>query len=227
MKASSAHGIIKHVASNRLFFVLAALAVFLMVGCSHTERVRVPPRVDLAGYQTIGIVEFSGNSKDNLEPMVTQNFMQSVQSAQPNVRFIELGAEGQLLREIKRKRLDSKSVKAIGKSYQVDALFTGYMKFSEVKPSIKLSTNLKSMKAKAYIEGALNTRLWQANNGATRWTKSTTGQQSVANVNLNNAGPISFGVNDPKEKYGPLIQDVVKTNTKDFYSYYVTRKVNK
>ena len=217
---------IGQIVKNRFSLTITAIAVLLMVGCTTTERVRVDPRVNLADYQTIGIVEFSGNSKDNLEVAVTQKFMQYVQSAQPSVRFLELGSERELLREVRRNKLDAKSVKAIGKSYQLDALFTGYMTFSEVKPSFNLSTNLKSMKAKAYIEGVLNTRLWETGTGATRWTKSTTSQQNVAKVNLSDGGPISLGVNDPNEKYAELIRGLVKTNTKDFFPYYITRKVN-
>ena len=227
MKTFMPHTIMNQSVKMRLIIFCTAIAVLVSFGCTTTEKVRMDPKVNLTEYQTIGIIEFSGNSKENLEPMVTQNFMQSVQTAQPNVRFLELGTEIDLLREVNRSRLDSKSVKAIGKSYEVDAVFTGNMNFSEVKPSFNLSTDLRSLSAKAYVEGTLNTRLWESKNGATRWTKASISKKSVANVGVSEKGPVSFGVNDPNEKYADLINGLVKSNTRDFYPYYVTRTVKK
>jgi hypothetical protein len=47
----------------------------------------------------------------------------------------------------------------------------------------------------------------------------------VAKVNLMKNGPISFGISDPKEKYGKLVPNLVYVNTTDFRSRYEYRKV--
>ena len=80
-----------------LGFTFATVATMsILFGCSHTEKVRVPPRVELKTYRTIGVIEFSTNAEDTLKPYVTQNFIQNIQSAQPGTRILELGDEGQL-----------------------------------------------------------------------------------------------------------------------------------
>ena len=217
-----------HPAGKSSFLFFTTVVLFALMACSHTENVRVDPRVNLDGYQSIGIIGFSGNSKDHIEPLATQKFMQSIMSAQPNVRLLELGTEDELLEDLHRQRLDPQSIKAIGEKYQIDALFSGDLLVSEVKPSFKLSSSLKkSLSAQAYIEGTLSTRLWETTNGATRWTRSTTGKKSVAKVNLTNMGSVNFGASDPEEKYGELIHNLVRTNTVDFYPYYEKRKVQK
>ena len=46
-------------------FILAALLV-MMLGCSQKQQIRVPPRVDLKEYKTIGIIQFSSNAEADL-----------------------------------------------------------------------------------------------------------------------------------------------------------------
>jgi hypothetical protein len=38
------------------------LATAVLAGCARTERVAVPPRIDLARYGTLGVVEFTSNA---------------------------------------------------------------------------------------------------------------------------------------------------------------------
>jgi hypothetical protein len=48
----------------------------------------------------------------------------------------------------------------------------------------------------------------------------------VARISLMEGGPISFGVSDPKEKYGKLVPELVYVNTTDFRSRYEYRTVD-
>ena len=205
--------------------VVFAITLALLLGCSHTEKVRVPPRVQLNAYKHIGVIEFSTNAEDNLKPYVTQNFIHNLQSAQPGTRIIELGSEAQLLQTMKCQKLDLETVRLIGKKYNVDAVIFGHLEISEIKPSVKVFTVSESLKAKAYIEALLSAKLLETDYGATLWTNSTTAKTQVARINLSKGGLIGFGISDPQEKYGNLVPQLVYTNTTDFRHRYEYRKV--
>lgn len=209
----------------KIMAVVLGIMLALFLGCSHTEKVRVPPRVKLNAYNHVGVIEFSSNAEDNLKPYVTQNFIHHLQSAQPGTRIIELGSEAQLLQTMKCEKLDPETIKLIGKKYNVDAVVFGHLEISEIKPSVKVFSMTESLKAKAYIEALLSAKLLETNNGATLWTNSTSGKTQVANINLMKGGLIGFGISDPKEKYGKLVPDLVYVNTTDFRSSYEYRKL--
>ena len=60
-----------------LWFPFIIITAFVMLyGCSHTEKVLVPPKVELKDYRNIGVIEFSTNAENNLRLYVTQNFIQ-------------------------------------------------------------------------------------------------------------------------------------------------------
>ena len=211
--------------SFKIIAVALTVTLALLLGCSHTEKVRIPPRVQLSAYNYIGVIEFSTNAEDNLKPYVTQNFIHHLQSAQPGTRIIELGSEKQLLQSMKRKKLDLQTVKLIGKKYNVDAVIYGHLEISEIKPSVKVFTVSESLKAKAYIEALLSAKLLETDYGATLWTNATTGKTQVAKINLSKGGLIGFGISDPQEKYGKLVPQLVYANTTDFRHRYEYRKV--
>jgi hypothetical protein len=204
--------------------MLAATMVMLLA-CSHTEKVLVPPRVELKAYHSIGVIEFSTNAEDKLKPYVTQNFIQNIQSAQPGTRILELGAEDQLLRSLGHSRLNPETIQSIGRRYNVDAVILGHLQVSEIKPKINVFTATKALNAKAYIEAALQTRIIETDSGATLWTRATSGKTQVAEINLMEGGPFSFGVSNPREKYGKLVPKLVYVNTMDFRSRYEYRTV--
>ncbi len=211
--------------SFKIIAVALTITLALLLGCSHTEKVRIPARVQLDAYKYIGVIEFSTNAEDNLKPYVTQNFIHHLQSAQPGTRIIELGSEEQLLRSIKRRKLDLETVKLIGKKYNVDAVIYGHLEISEIKPSVKVFTVSESLKAKAHIEALLSAKLLETDYGATLWTNATTGKTQVAKINLSKGGLIGFGISDPQEKYGELVPQLVYANTTDFRHRYEYRKV--
>jgi hypothetical protein len=136
--------------------IVLAITFSLLFGCSHTEKVRVPPRVELKPYSYIGVVEFSTNAEDNLGPYVTQNFIQHVQSAQPGTRILELGSEEQILRAVERKKLDLETIKLIGNKFNVDAVIVGHLEVSEIIPKVNVFTMPESLNASADVEALLN-----------------------------------------------------------------------
>ena len=118
---------------------LGSLVVGLSAfGCAHTVVVQVPPKIDLQPYKTIGIVDFASNSKENLNQIATQKFMGFIQNAQPQVRFLELGPEDQLVKKLGRNALDIEALKAIEEKYGVSSIFTGSFEISDVKPKVSI-----------------------------------------------------------------------------------------
>jgi hypothetical protein len=205
---------------------LLALSLTLFFGCTHTERVLIPPIMDLAPYRVIGVIDFDTNAGSELQQYVTQNYVQTVQAAQPGVRFLELGGQAAVLTKVSRGQLDYEAVKSIGRVYNIDAVMFGELNLSEIKPNVRLSsTTWQSMQAGAFVEAVLVAKLYETDSGVLRWTNSSRGKDSVARLSASTSGNISFGAKDPEEAYGKLIPRLVYANTPDFRSHYVNRKV--
>ena len=214
------------VTAGFLFLTIALTTMPLMFfGCSHTEKILVPPRVELKAYPYIGVIEFSTNAEDTLKAYVTQNFIHHIQSAQPGTRIIELGDEQQLLRSMGIGKLDPQTIESIGKKYNVDALILGHLEISQIKPKINIMATPGALHAGAFIEAALRTKILETASGATLWTNATSGKTRVAGISVIEEGPIRRGVSDPKEKYGELVPELVYVNTHDFRCRYEYRKV--
>lgn len=210
---------------------LKIMAAFLMLcfailaGCSHTEQVLIGPQMNLAPYRIIGVIEFSSNGEAELSQYVTQNYLQRVQNAQPEVRFLELGSQDLVLSKVSHKQLDYEAIKSIGRIYNVDAIMFGNLNLSEAKPKVSVSSTWQSMKAGAFVEASLITKLWETDSGVMRWTNSSQGKDSIARLSASTSGDFHFGAKDPKETYGRLIPQLVYANTADFRSHYETRRV--
>jgi len=206
---------------------LLALSLTLFFGCARTrtEQVWIPPIMDLAPYRVIGVIDFDTNAGSELQQYVTQNYVQTVQAAQPGVRFLELGGQASVLTKVSRKQLDYEAVKSIGRVYNIDAVMFGELNLSELKPNVRLSSTWQSIKAGAFVEAVLVAKLWETDSGVLRWTNATRGKDSVARLSASGNGNISFGAKDPEETYGKLIPQLVYANTPDFRSHYEYRKV--
>ena len=199
----------------------------LALGCAHKITVEIPPRIDLQSYQTIGIVEFSSNSTEQLNQMATQKFMSVIQGAQSGVRFLELGPAEQALILVGRERLDPDAMKALGKKYGVSTIFTGTYDISSMKPKVTLGEDFSSVSASANVGISLVSKHWDAGTGATLWTNSRQGQWPVASVQKDSRTPVSFSVSLPEERYGQFIAKLVYAVTDDFRPHYERRTVPK
>jgi len=197
----------------------------ILFACSHTQKILVPPRIDLKTYKAIGVIDFSSAAKSDLCEYLTQNYIQTVQSAQPGVRFLELGSKEHVLAHVSRKELDLEAIKSIGGAYHVDALIFGQFSATDPKPHVRLSSTWQSMQAGAVVEASLITKIWETDSGVILWTNSTARKKKVAGLYANTNGNIEFGASDPEEAYGHLVPELVYANTADFRSYYEYRKV--
>jgi len=221
----------KHQSLSASLAGLGLAAMWLWAtGCAntHTVVVEIPPLIDLQPYQTIGIVEFSSTSpqaNDALNQLATQKFMSYIQGAQPQVRFLELGPEAQVLHIVGRERLDLDALKAIGKKYGIGSIFTGVYEISDVKPSVSIGGDLTSLSVSAAVNISLVSKHWDTKTGATIWTDSSHGQWNVAGFHKEADLPGSISISSPGDSYGRYIEQLDYQVTDSFRTHYQRRTV--
>ena len=199
--------------------VIAFTLLLALSGCA--KRVLVDPRVDLAGWGTIGIVEFGSGDDPELGVQATLEFMQELQRAQPGARILELGSEERVLREVDSVGLDFEAARALGERYEVGAVFVGRLEIERFKPAIRFGQSFASMEARADVQGELAARLIETSSGATVWTRSTRSTANVAHVGVPAQGLPTFGAKDPGEAYANLVSQLVVNASHDFRPRWV------
>jgi len=185
------------------------LAVLLATGngCSSTVLVSVPPRVDLKGYGTLGVVDFKSNSAGAGGTRATQQLQEQIQAAQPGTRFIELGSREAVLAAVGRNQLDADAAKRIGKRYGVDAVFLGEIAYSDAKTDIRVN-DLTKLDAglRSEVLGDISARLVETASGASVWSDSAWVRRQVGRVNVSEQGiSASMTKSDPREEMVPAL----------------------
>jgi hypothetical protein len=201
--------------------VLAVLSIGLAVSCGgpRVPRVKVPPRVDLSAYGNLGMVQVSVDGEADLQQLASERLLAAIQAAQPGTPILELGSEQEVLAAVGHERLDAAALRAVGQHYGVDAVITGHLTLSKIKPRIGFSSVLTAVSAQAEVEGALNAKLLETQRGATVWANGAQGQAQVAALSLTR-GVSSIGASDPEKAYGRLVQGLVDRLTWDFRPHY-------
>lgn len=209
--------------------LMGLIAVGVLAGCSSTRtiEVAVPPAVDLAGYQTIGLVGFSTNADKSLEGISTQRFLEALQAAQPGTRIVELGPEERVLRSVDRRGWNPATFKAVQEQHGVDGIMLGRLNIVERKPDVQISNIWKAVSVSSDVEASLSAKLIEAASGATMWADSASVVTNVAHAAFNNHGDGHFGVRDADGAYSAMIDGLAYQITDDFRVHYVTRRVSK
>jgi hypothetical protein len=191
----------------RSFFAPILLAFFVLGGCSSTVLVTVPPRVDLKGYGTLGVVDFTSNYSAAGAARAAQQLQEQIQSAQPGTRFVELGSREALLAAVGRNQLDADAAKRIGKKYGVDAVFLGEIAYSDPKTDIRVN-DLARLDAglRTEVKGDISARLVETASGASVWSNSGWVRRQVGRVNVSEQGISgSMTKSDPREEMVPAL----------------------
>jgi hypothetical protein len=201
----------------------AALLVALvwLPACQREPSVQVPPRVDLAAWPVIGIVEFGGASRAEYSELATRHFVEMLHAAKPGVRILELGSERRVLDEIGRTELDFEAVRALGERYEVDAVFTGELTLSALKPHVNVSQYWDAVRAGAGVRGELTARLFETRSGATLWSRVSNANAEVAHFSLPAGSSPSIGAVDPSDANTLLVRRLVAAQSGDFYPTWV------
>jgi hypothetical protein len=209
------------VSRRKVGLYLLGIASFVVSSCA--SEVSRSPRIDLARYGTIGMIEFSSNAAHELGPLASQKFVAAVQSAQPGVPILELGDESRVLRSVQRHELDPETIHEIGKKYRVDAIVAGDLDTRGVKPEFSVDSTRHSMSASAYIEGSLSAKIFEARSGATIWTNAARGKETVAHVDLSTSHLPRVGAKNRDDAHGRLVHALVSRVTADFWPHYEKR----
>ncbi len=200
---------------NRFAAISLLVGFTLLAACSHTVVVPVPPRVDLRGYSSIGIVEFDSNSERAVTARATRQFQEQIQSAQPGTRFIELGDRQALLASLGAKQLDAPTLRRIGQQYGVAAVFLGDIAYSEPRVDVKIS-DISRMEGgvRAEIRGDMSARLFETATGASVWSSSSWARRQLGAVSVSEQG-VSGGMRNanPREE---MVATLVYEITHDF-----------
>ena len=207
-------------------FAGTALLGGLLAACSHTHTVvvPVPPRVDLHGYNSIGIVAFDANAERSVSARATRQFQEQIQSAQPGTRFIELGERQALLASLRATQLDAPTLRKIGQQYGVAAVFAGDIAYSEPRVDVKISDIAKMEGGvRAELRGDLSARLFETASGASVWSSSSWARRQLGAVSVSEQG-ISGGMrnSNPREDMVPALVFEV---THDFRPTSVRQRV--
>ena len=202
------------------YVVAFTLTVLLVALFACGPKVMVPPNVDLAVFEGVGIVDFTSNAEGNLADYVKQKFLQIVTASQPEARIIELGTEEDVLAAVAADKMGPKAIKAIAEEYGVEAVITGHLTVSDIKPKVSLSTEFPAIGFEAEIGASLAAKLIDAYDGATVWTDSAKGRAKVAQVNVFGDGGFFFDADDPAKAYGGLVDGLVEDVTYDLRVRY-------
>ena len=187
----------------------------LFTGCG--PKVIVPPLVDLAAFESIGLIGFTSNTEGALPRYATERFMASITNSQYKALIIELGDMETILKSAGHTSLSPDAIKAIGEKHDVRAVITGVLDISKVKPKLNI---LFGMGMKADVNASLVVKLIETSRGATVWAATGEDVKTVAEVSVFQGGGFHFDARDPEEAYGDLVKSLIWNVTRDLRVSY-------
>lgn len=201
------------------------LSLAMLWGCSRTVVVPVPPRMDLKGFGTLGIVEFASNADTAIDARATREFQAHLHSAQPGTRILELGSRDAVLAAVGGRQLDADTLRKIGAKYGVDAVFVGDIAYSEPKTDVTVTdiTKLEG-RVRTEVRGDATSRLLETRTGASVWSSSAWAKRQVGRLDVSGNQGVSGTVRnaDPREEMVPAL---VYHLTQDFRPSSVRQRV--
>jgi hypothetical protein len=197
--------------------ILFAGLVLGFVCCGGSHVVLVPPAVDLAAAEPVGLIVFSvQNAKGDLDQIATQAFLQEATRNQ-RVPVLELGKMDEVLGKIGMRALDPDASRAIGERFKVRSFFVGDIRISKVKPQVDLSGVLNgNLRVRASMDIAVTGRLLSTDMGATLWTNSAALNGTLGMLSMGADGVPYFGMRDKDEATLKLLRELMYELTWDF-----------
>jgi hypothetical protein len=202
----------------RRAFGPAAIAIVSLAACGCRSRpmVMVPPRIDLAAHEVIGVIDFPCVTEGALGPLATSRFVEAARQDQGMVRFTRLGTEEEVLDAIGQTRLDPAAFRAIGEKYGVRTIVTGDLELSEVRPNVSVFHSLTSIGVSANVHATLAVQIFEAASGASVWSRSASATRRIGGVSFSANKNVSLDMDDPDNAYAGLVNTLVYAVTPDF-----------
>jgi hypothetical protein len=176
----------------------------------------IPPRIDLKNHEVIGIIEFKCDHEGKLGPLATRDFTESIRRDQGMIRIIDLGTEKEVLKAVNMKKLDRDAYQAIGDKYEVNTIFAGELKVSNVKPKIDIGLLFGALSFRAVVDASLAVRMIEISSGASVWNSSASASREIGGVTIFGGKNFAFNADDPDEAYGELVDVMVDRISGDF-----------
>jgi hypothetical protein len=192
-----------------------------MLSCGGGKRVMVPPRIDLKDHEVIGIVQFTCTHEGKLGPYATSEFVNSMRRDQDMVRVVDLGNEKEVLKAAGVKKLDRDGFQAVGDKLEVETIFVGELKVSDIRPKIDIGLLFGALSFRAEVDATLSVRMIEASSGASVWSSSASASREIGGITLFGGKNFAFNADNPDEAYGDLVDFLVAQITDDFHVHWV------
>jgi hypothetical protein len=217
-------GVVMRKSAGFVLTLLLSLAV--LWGCSHTVEVQVPPRMELQGYGTLGLVQFASNSNPAINDQTTREFEAHIHAAQPGTRIVELGSPESLLAQVGGRQLDAQALRKIGEKYGVDAIFVGSLTYSEPKTDIKVAdvTKLEGG-VRVEVRGDIASKLVETRSGASVWSSSAWARRQLGHINVSADLGVSGSMRNSANPREEMVPSLVYHLTEDFRPTSVRQQV--
>ena len=202
------------------------LSLAVLWGCSRHVVVPVPPRMELGGYGTLGIIEFASNAPPTIEALATRQFQEQIHAAQPGTRLIELGTRQTLLAAVGSRRLDAEAFRKIGQKYGVAAVFLGDLAYSQPKVDVRVMDIAKlEGQVRTEVRADIASRLVETRTGASVWSSSAWVKRQIGRVDVSSTYGVSGGVRTENFQE-EMVSDLVYHLTDDFRPTSVRQRVD-
>jgi hypothetical protein len=212
-----------HLSARSLFARLVPILLVVTSCASKQPAEYVPPRLDLAHYGALGIVEFSSNHKGALGASATQEFVAAVHAAQPGTPVLELGELASAIPGSTRGKIDPAAIRALAAREHVDAIFVGQVAEGEGKPRVALDPSYGTASASAERKAKINVRLLDGVSGATVWSASSERTIPVVSFDGTLRGLSRVKTTPGDEARAILVRDLVSDVTYDLRPRWVQR----
>ena len=210
-------------------FAAVVLSLVVLAGCSSTKTVtvQVPPRADLQGFGTLGLVDFESNASRSIDAQTTREFGSHIHAAQPGTRIIKLGSRDTVLAAVGSKEFDQQTMRKIGKKYGVDAIFVGSLNYSEPKTEVVI-TDVAKLEGgvRMDLRGDINIELLETRTGASMWSSSAWAKRQLGRVSVSAEQGVNGGVRSASNPREDMVASLVYRVTEDFRPTLTRQKVN-
>jgi nucleotide-binding universal stress UspA family protein len=95
----------------------------LIAGCSLMTMFK--PELAIDKYHRVGVVNFTADSRGNLDELVSEEFLKEIRKASKKAVIIELGDKNKVLESVKEKELSASAINAIAVKNDLDAIIIG------------------------------------------------------------------------------------------------------
>jgi hypothetical protein len=137
------------------------------------------------------------------------------------VRVVDLGNEKEVLKAAGVKKLDRDGFQAVGDKLEVETIFVGELKVSDIRPKIDIGLLFGALSFRAEVDATLSVRMIEASSGASVWSSSASASREIGGITLFGGKNFAFNADDPDEAYGDLVDFLVAQITDDFHVHWV------